>query len=98
MVEIKVINGLIYMQQDISSKLFMPTGNTLVCVRCTPSYKSEITPFEDMICEYLNKQSLDEVPIFTDHVTPSQSIETKEDGVYIKEVFFQVYLNDSRLI
>lgn len=98
MIEIKVINGLISMQQDISTKLFMPTGNTLVHVQCTPSYKSEVIPFEDMICEYLNKQSIDEVPIFTNHVTPSQSIETKEDGVYINQVLFQVYLNDSRLI
>lgn len=92
MVEIIVINGLISMQQDISSQLFMPTGNTLVCVRCTPSYKSEITPFEYMICEYLNKQSLDEVPVFTDHVTPSQSIERKKMAYISKKSYFKCIL------
>ena len=50
-----------------------------------------------MICDFLNKQSIDKVPIFTNHVTSYQSIETKEDGTYVNEITFQVFINDIRL-
>lgn len=58
MIDIQVVNGQISLKQEISFKLFIPTANTLVKVKCIPSYKSEINSLEDMICDFLNKQSL----------------------------------------
>lgn len=98
MIYVKYTNGKFSSQQEISSRLFIPTGNMLVKVICTPAYKSDVNHFEDMTCDFLNQISIDKVSIYTNHVTQSQSIETKDDGVYVNEVVFQVFTNDTRLL
>lgn len=97
MIYIKWINGNFCLQQNISSKLFEPTGNILVNVKCEPAYKCELNTFEDEVCKFLNMESIDGVPIYTNHVTPNQSIEIRDDGTYIIEITFQVFINDMRL-
>lgn len=97
MIYVKYTNGKFSSQQEISSRLFIPTGNMLVKVTCTPAYKSDVNHFEDEVCKFLNMESIDGVPIYTNHVTPNQSIEIRDDGTYIIEITFQVFINDMRL-